>query len=288
MKKILTLAIICLAGLTVSAQQQTDSLEYSIETRDGNVYEGVIIKEDGITITLETKSLGTLTIQKMDIKHRTAIDPALKVRGQYWFPNPQATRYFFAPNGFGLKKGEGYYQNVMLFFNQFAYGVTDQVSIGGGMIPLFLFSGTPTPVWITPKVSIPLSNSFNIGAGGLLGTVVGESNTSFGVLYGSATIGSRDLNASVGLGWGYAEGDFSNQPTINLGFMGRLSRNSYFIGEMYILNTGFDSVVLTTLGGRSMIKRVGLDYGVVAVVEDGFFGGLPWLGVTIPISSNTN
>ncbi|MEZ5070324.1 MAG: hypothetical protein R2751_04985 [Bacteroidales bacterium] len=34
------------------------------------------------------------------------------VEGEYWFSNPHATRYFFGTNGYGLEKGEGYYQNT--------------------------------------------------------------------------------------------------------------------------------------------------------------------------------
>jgi hypothetical protein len=54
-----------------------------------------------------------------------------------------------------MNKGEGYYHNFMVFINQATYGVTDNISIGGGLVPLFLFGGL-TPVWITPKVSVPI------------------------------------------------------------------------------------------------------------------------------------
>ncbi len=64
-------------------------------------------------------------------------------------------------------------------------GVTNYFSIGAGIVPVFLFGGGATPVWITPKFSIPVvKDKFNVGAGALVGTVLGASGTGFGLLYG--------------------------------------------------------------------------------------------------------
>jgi hypothetical protein len=65
-----------------------------------------------------------------------------------------------------------------VLFNQGGYGVTNYFSIGAGILPVFLFGGGATPVWITPKFSIPVViDKFNVGAGALAGTVLGESGT---------------------------------------------------------------------------------------------------------------
>ncbi|HPE74544.1 MAG TPA: hypothetical protein PLC80_00565, partial [Draconibacterium sp.] len=199
---------------TIPATSQTtnDSTIVNIETVDGNEFMGEIVSEDSLKITLKTEKLGEISIFKTEIKKFNTVKNLQIKDGKYWFPNPQSTRYFWSPNGYGLKKGEGYYQNIWVLWNQFAYGLSDNFSIGGGVIPIFLFSA-PTPVFATAKFSIPIiENKFNIAAGAIVGTVAGESETGFGILYGLATLGSHDANVTFGMGYGFAGGEMASSP----------------------------------------------------------------------------
>ncbi|MBE9510609.1 MAG: hypothetical protein IMY71_07015 [Bacteroidetes bacterium] len=285
------LSMIIALFLTISycaAQDKPDSLTYHIETNDGNTYMGQILAQDSVKILFNSDKLGEINILKTDIKKMHPLDMK-KVKGdKYWFDNPQATRYFFSPNGYGLKKGEGYYQNVWVLVNSFAVGITDAFSIGGGLVPLFLFAGAPTPVWFTPKFSIPVSKDMvSLGAGALVGTVVGEENTGFGILYGISTFGSKDNNITVGLGYGYAGGEWAKSPMINLNAMFRTGARGYFLTENYFIQTGETTTVILSLGGRQIIKDAGLDYGllipIISEMDD--FIAIPWLGITIPFGN---
>jgi hypothetical protein len=267
------------------AQNQQDSAKNRIETIDGNEYIGIILEQTSEKIRLKTDNLGEITISAFEIKRITPITHILAKDGTFWLDNPQATRYFWAPNGYNLKKGEGYYQNVWILFNQAVYGLTDHFSAGVGMVPLFLFAGAATPAWITAKFSIPvIENKFNLGAGALVGTVIGEENTGFGILYGLTTIGSKDQNLNIGMGWGFAGGEMAKNPTVNIGAMIRTGPKGYFITENYFIGTPDEFVVLMMVGGRRIIKRTGLDFGaVIPIAEDmGGFLAIPWLGFTIP------
>jgi hypothetical protein len=51
------------------------------------------------------------------------------IKGQYWFENPNATRYLFGPTAIPLKKGEGYYQNTYIILQSFNIGVSNNFSI---------------------------------------------------------------------------------------------------------------------------------------------------------------
>jgi len=167
-----------------SSQVTQDTTLLRLETIDGNEYIGKIISIDAENIVLSTDQLGVITLRKSTIKSMTPVFGSQIKDGLLWFENPQSTRYFWQPNGYGLRKGEAYYQNVWIFFNQFSYGVTDNFLIGAGIVPLFLFAGTSTPVWITPKLSIPIvKDKFNVGVGGLMGTVIGEAESGFGLVY---------------------------------------------------------------------------------------------------------
>ncbi len=257
---------------------------YSIETIDGNEFLGEIIKDDPTSITIKTQRFGEVTILKQDIKSQKSVKTEQIKKGKYWFPNPQSTRYLWSPNGYGLKKGEGYYQNIWVLWNQFAYGVTDNFSIGGAVIPLFLFGGAPTPVFVTSKLSIPVEkNKFNIGAGVIAGSVLGEMETGFGILYGLTTFGSPDNNLTIGMGYGFADGEWASSPMININGIVRVTNRGYLITENYFIKSGDGRVVIITLGGRWIIKKAALDYGMLfPAVESGTFIGIPWLGFTIP------
>jgi hypothetical protein len=286
-KLILLFSILLLFSVCLHAQLPSDSVMVKIETRDGNEFIGSITSEDSEKITLATESLGEIVILKKNIKSQKSILPQNIRDGKLWFANPQSSRYFWAPNGYGLQKGEGYYQNIWVLWNQFAYGITDNFSLGGGIIPLFLFAGGPTPVFITPKVSIPVDkDKFNIGAGALIGTVLGESETGFGIVYGVTTFGSPNNNVSIGLGYGFAGGEWSSSPLINIGGMFRISPSWYLISENYYAASDGESAGILSGGARWIIKKAALDFGLfIPVGNVGAFVGIPWLGFTIPFGN---
>jgi len=287
-KKCLLLGFFLMITLTVISQVEADSVMVYIETTDGNTYTGIVIEQDSAKVVLQTESLGTITIGRENIKEMESVLPVKMVEGKYWFDNPQATRYFYSPNGYGLKAGEGYYQNIWVLFNSFAVGVTDYISIGAGVIPLFLFAGESTPMWITPKFSIPLKkDAFNIGGGALLGAVLGEDDAGFGILYGLATLGSRDNNVTFGMGYGYAGGDWAKSPMFNFNGMFRTGARGYFITENYYISGEETNVMLISLGGRQIIKKAGLDYGLFIPFSSDMEGfiAIPWLGITIPFGA---
>ena len=286
MKKLialLTLASCMLLSLQSMSQEKKDTT-YRVETVDGNEYIGKIVSRDSSGITLSTTQLGTITIRAADIKRVSVIDSIKIENGRAWLDNPQSSKYFVAPSGYGLKKGEGYYQNVWIFFNQFSYGLTNYFSIGAGIVPLFLFAGAETPVWINPKFSIPVvKDKFNVGVGILAGTVIGLEESGFGILYGTGTIGSRDRNMSIGLGWGYSDGGMSKSPTFTLAGMYRTGPRWYLLTENYYIGISDDPLAVISFGGRYVTRKLGIDFGLFVPLQqgEGFIAG-PWLGINVP------
>jgi len=262
-----------------------DSTVYRIETTNGNEYIGSIITQDQEKLLLKTNQLGEITIQKKDVRDIESINVQQVKGGVLWFDNPQASRYFWAPNGYGIKKGEGYYQNIWILFNQVTVAPSDNFSIGVGTIPFFLFGG-PTPVWMTAKLSIPLKkDKINLGAGILSGTVLGEEESGFGIAFGLMTFGSRDNNASLGLGYGYASGEWAKKPMITFSSMVRTGPRSYFLSENYYISAGETQTVLVSLGGRRIVKRMGVDFGLFLPFSSELdrLIAIPWLGITAPL-----
>lgn len=259
---------------------------WRIETTDDNDYIGKILEEDKEKVRLKTETLGEITIRKAIIKSISKVTSDQMVDGEYWFRNPHDTRYYFGPNGYGLRQGEGYYQNAWVFYNQASYGITNNISVGAGVVPLFLFGGLPSPVWITPKVSVPVvKNKFNVGAGAFMGTVLGEEGTGFGIVYGVATVGSRNQNATLGVGYGYADGNWATQPALSLSLMMRAGKKIALISENYSIKTFDERVSLVSFGARFLGKKVAIDAALVAPIvgtDQDFFFAFPWLGINVP------
>ena len=276
-------------GLTCMAQDKSQVKSFQIDTKDGNSYIGQVLSTDSVKVVFKSDLLGEITIRQDEIKKMTALDVKRVVEGQYWLENPQSTRYFFSPNGYGLKKGEGYYQNIWVMMNSFAVGVNDYVSIGGGIIPLFLFAGSPTPAYITAKVSLPVvKDKINLGAGLLAGTVIGEPDTGFGIFYGLATFGSKNENVTLGMGYAFASDEGTSAPMFNLNGMIRVGPKGYLLTENYLFTNGSSTVLLLSFGGRTIIKGAGLDYGLIipASSEMDSFVAIPWLGITVPFGNH--
>lgn len=270
----------------ISKTSSSDSSQYFlVETNDGNIYIGRVTKTTPETISLETKNIGEVTLKLVNIESLQPLeDGNTDPTNVRWSDYLQSSRYFFSPSGYGLRKGDAYYQNVWLLFNQFSMGFSDHFSAGIGLIPLFLFAGAASPVWLTPKFSIPVvKDKFNVGVGALTGAVFGAfwEDSAFGIVYGMATLGSRNRNLSVGLGYGYAADEFSRRPSISLSGMLKVGKKGYLVTESYI----FDEFGLISIGGRSLIKSVTLDYGLVMPANAGVFIGIPWLGLVIPIET---
>ena len=267
------------------AQEKPVTKIFRLETRDGNGYTGEVLSSDSAKVIFKAEKLGEITIFQSDVKSLEPLDAKQLKDGNYWFENPQATRYFFSPNGYGLRKGEGYYQNIWVLMNSVAVGLTDYISIGAGMIPLFLFAGEATPVWITAKVSVPVvKDKFNLGAGLLTGTALGEPDTGFGIFYGLGTIGSKDKNVTLGVGYGVAADAGPAAAMINFNGMLRVSARSYLLTENYLFYGGSSTTLILSFGARTVIKNAGLDYGLlIPAVTDGSVIAVPWLGITIPI-----
>ncbi len=274
-------------GIVCMSQEKPDTtVTLRIETIDGNIYIGRYVSEDSLSMVLQTESLGEIRIPQNSIKTRTLLKQVVKVGNDIWLPNPQSSRYFWAPNGYGLEENTSYYQNIWILYNQFSFGLTNNFSLGAGMLPLFLFAGGSTPIWIVPKFSIPVEkDKFNLGTGAFLGTIIGEDTGIFGLLYGTATIGSRDKNVSFGMAYGFADGDWLNVPVINVSSMLRTGPRGYFITENYVITAEGETVVLLSAGGRSIIRNVGLDYSLWIPLgfEMDTFVAIPFLGITVPI-----
>ncbi|MCC7466087.1 MAG: hypothetical protein IT261_07455 [Saprospiraceae bacterium] len=272
------------------AFENADSSQlWQIVTLDGNLYVGNILAKSEEKINLRTKALGDIEIPLPQIREVQLAKKTQIVEGEFWYESPHNTRYFWSPSGYGLRKGEGYYQTTWVVFNQVSYGFTDYFTLGAGILPTFFFGGSGFPFWITPKLSVPLvKDKLNLGAGVLYFNGIGDFSGSggLGLGYGVLTAGSRDRNFTLGMGYGFAEGEWTRSPVINASGMYRVSKRFFLLTENYVIPVRSEETTygIVSAGGRFGGRGIAVDFGLFAPLGggSGFEFALPWLGINVP------
>jgi hypothetical protein len=248
-----------------------DSTKIQVITmRDGSSLVGRIVSVGADSVDFQM-GIGRVPIAVKDIREISETDSGRMHGGQYWFPNPNATRLFFAPTGQMLKQGEGYFADYQVFFPGFAYGITDNISIGGGM-SLFPTGLDEQVYYVTPKVGVSFGEQLHLAAGLLF---AGTGGGTGGVYYGVGTVGDGDASATIGLGYGFAGGDIESKPVVMLGGEKRVSRRIALVTENYLLPISDDNVVYS-FGIRFMGEKLTTDLAIFNVVGSGVIG-LPYV-----------
>ncbi len=145
--------------------------------------------------------------------------------------NEHNTRYFFAPSAYNLKEGELYYNTIYFLIHDIQYGLSDNFSIGLGT------SVAGIPLYLTPKVSIPVGNKSAIALGDLLIFGTYGTNAVGNLFYGSFSTGGIQGNSSIGVGYLTTnESEITSKTSsvvFNLSGMARASSNIYLLTENY-------------------------------------------------------
>jgi hypothetical protein len=270
--------ILCVAVFVRAAQAQApndirarltvpDSAHTQIVTlKDGSTIYGRILAVDGDTVTFQSQA-GNIQLSLGAIRGIKEIATADVREGEYWFPNPNYTRLFFAPTGQMLKKGEGYFSDYELFFPGFAYGLTDNVSIGGG-ISLFPAGIEDQVYYLTPKVGFSISDKVHLATGMLLASTQGETG---GIYYGVGTFGDGNASVTLGGGYGFSGGKIESKPVGMIGGEFRIARRVGLVTENYLLPVS-ENNVLYSFGLRFMGEKITTDLALVNVVGSGVIG----------------
>lgn len=285
-RKIILLFFLACFALTATQAQDTDTTTFTpvnatVLLKDGTQLRGLLLSESPVGIRIKTDNLGEMIITKDKIERVEKNSDGFYRKGQYWFPNPHSTRYFFAPSALPLRKGEGYYQNAYIFVNSVSVGVTDHFTMGGGFVLNPTFQDWQV-IFLTPKFSFPSQSNVTFGIGAIgVGVFTrqydydpqtGESRKGgietniAGVGYGTLTVGNAEQNGSVGLGWGYANQELGSTPVINLSYMTRVGRRVSLVTENWIFIPGKGNQTLGILSGgvRFFGEKMSVDLGLWA------------------------
>jgi small nuclear ribonucleoprotein (snRNP)-like protein len=270
------LSKIILIGLLTSSVNnvfsQTDTLRQDptviIKMKNGDEYKGTLIKEDNNRMLLKTVN-GEINLIASNISSIENYDYS----GKFEFANPHDTRYFFGPTGIPIKKGKGYYQNILVTTNFFNYGLTKNISIGGGFEFISTIFGSP--IWfLTPKVGFDISENIHVGGGFIMAGFAAEGTATLG--YGVFTLGQSETNLSLGAGYGLIDRELSDYPAIMISGTHRISKSIAILSENYVIPNSF---YFGIHGIRILSKKNSFDIGAIVIPEiAAAIPALPYVG----------
>ena len=287
------LLVVSLYSINVVAQD--DKALENFETKEVNEFAENITSKDSAELEMQPEVNKSVSIgenaepNSAELESKNLDEKKQKYEGQ------QATRYFESPSGYSLKPGEIYYQNFMGMYNQVNAGITKNISISVGTLPMFLFGNNTSIVWIFPKFSIPIIEDLvNLSLGLFAVTIfekdyLGNQHTSYAdVSIATLTIGNRDNNFSIGAGRGYSSvGGYAKQPLLTLSGMVKVSNKGYIITDNYSTDLGNYKLTILTAGYRIMLKRANIDLGILVSFEKNELGQVfPIIGFAVPLNKS--
>lgn len=271
-----------------STESNSDSTKlFFIRLSTGEQYIGSLKEKNDSFSVFKTSFANSLEISNKKISKLVPVDSSFMHEGEYWFPNPERTRYVFGTSAFNLKKGEGYFQNTILTINSVNYGITDNISIGGGieLISTFL-SLSPkksvTPIfYITPKIGFELKKKIHVAAGFLIANV--PESGGVGLSYVMSTFGTPDQQISISTGLGFQKGVWSNSPFICVAGLTRVSKKIALITENWFLPSNREYNGVLSYGVRFLNEKSAFDFAFINSKEiaENLVIGIPTVSVSI-------
>ena len=170
-----------------------------VTMNDGTLKFGTLLELNDTDVVLQIAGLGATRIPKYLVQTISSLDvDAESMEDGYSYISNQPSRYFFAPSGLQLAKGEGYFQsNIAL--NSVSYGFNDRFT-GGAMVSVF--------------------------GGGLTAKYGGKVGEKTAVSFGGITFMDfyQDLDRPLAIGFvNVTRGDENKHFTLNVGVSNQVS-----------------------------------------------------------------
>ena len=252
-----------------------------LKTSDGSTLIGRITKVGDTQITFVT-DVATIDIPIESIVEINEASQSSVKSGEYWFPDPSTGRLYLFPTARMLSQGEGYFADYYIFFAAAGYGLTDWLTVGGGL-SLFPFVDLDHQIYyFTPKVGIEATENFQLSAGALVVKIPefcdddDDDVPLVGVLDAVGTYGGPDASITAGVGYGFVDDEAADKPLVLIGGNWRFSRRVAFVSENWVI-PGVEDAMLS-YGFRLMGESISVDLAFFTPTgEDFFFPGAPFV-----------
>lgn len=275
MKKLfvlMALALSVVASYAQPASGDAPAVRYTFNLKNGSVYTGTIISDDGREMFVLTETVGKLYINKTELRNMVKIEEKKVVEfednfitgGRYLEDGPFTTRYNVTTNALPIKKGENY---AMTNFHgaEVHFALTNRFNIG------IMTTWIASPMAIAAKYSIPTKNpKVNFSVGTILMTS-GYFNNFGGyghLTFGNVTLGDRINNITLSGGYFGFNGPNNNPlsgPIASLAGSFKLGPKANFIfdsmfGFVDYKKQYLGSLDVSDFNGRAMMISPGMRF----------------------------
>ncbi len=306
LKSMLFISLFTIGAIAPQSVHAQDEQKYEVIVilKNGSQFRGQVKSESDDVVVLIVDGVGEITLQRDEISTMRSIEVSDEesdtgiVIGPEVIPTDDynANRYLLSPSGYGLKKGQSYYENIFVAFNSFTFGVTDRftLTVGAELLTL-LVSGNNPILYISPRVNFPFDENNETGAfsaGVIYFTLPTDDFSGIGLAQGAVTFGTKNNNISLGAGFGFSsESDFDDGAWMfNISATQRLSRKVSFVTDNFILtDSGIDnSTIIASVALRIHVNKSGgaLNVGLFRPIDNDFdtdLIALPFFSGTVPL-----
>jgi hypothetical protein len=237
---------------------------FAVRLVDGATYIGRIVEADGERLTLQNPAGVRVQFARAQIQNVRVARGRIE-GGEFWREDAHKTRLFFAPTGRTLNAGDGYL-GLFYILPFVSYGLTDMVTISGGLPLIGSFDEGIPAFYLAPKVRVVGTENTQVSAG-VLAFFSGDETAGIG--YGVGTFGDSDRAVSVGAGIPFAGGETADRFVAMVGGEYRTGRRTKLLTENWFV-PGEQGALLTG-GVRLMGERWTTDLGL-ALAMDGSSG----------------
>jgi hypothetical protein len=215
---------------------------HRVITKRGDEFYGRVTQIQNTQVDFLFNKTIELTFQLQDLQEISVVTPGKVSRTHAYDENRKEytrleqklhghERGYYLPSGFLLKRGQMEFRNMGFFYNSLEFGLTDNLNLGVGGIPLLVANAIQLKLRAGGSVSDFLHMSVN--GNGYVAIALGEEVLSAASLTGVASLGSPDRHLSFGGGYGFGFGGTADEGVLvaQLGGSYRFSPNWRFFLE---------------------------------------------------------
>jgi hypothetical protein len=280
MKNTILALAMCLLPFILESQVIKGELNLSdtaqihrIVTQRGDVFLGRITKIENTDVRFLFNENIELTFQLSDLKEITVITPE-KAGEKHRYDDSRKEfvrkeqalhgheRGLYLPTGFMLRKGEAEYRNIAVFYNSIDVGVSDNLNLGIGGIPLLLANLFHLKMRVGGSIGENVHLSLN--ANGYVASAIAAEVAGGAFGSGAISIGKPDRHLTLGAGYGILSNDFDSDDAIILQAGGsyRFREKFRLFGELLLPAASNASGLLFSGGVSWLIDENRLDFGL--------------------------
>lgn len=263
--------------------KKDSSRTYVLITERGDRFVGRIKAYEGDDILFQIENNIVLTFNQEEIETIQIFEEysgsGLIKGAPDYIPMSGQENLFISPSAFNYKTKKGEYRNTQIFLNSIDYGVSDNFSLGAGLIPFFVAN----VVDLRTKLTFNVGDYVHFGAGAHLvaGFTLGGlgENWSVGIPHGTISIGTEEKFLNVGFGKFLPFDDNVGNLKSDLIMVGgsfRISKKGRIFADLIKVNEVEDpffgsrgEYTMIMIGGSWFNVKNRLDFGVFVLPDSG-------------------